>query len=496
MSSPSTPQAPPKGNGQALVPSTSRAQIRFGEPSQMQQGLVPVDRPAFAPATPHSQVRFGEPSQMQSAQSRAVTWGRRVFGFFNKAPPMQQASISNPQPSAVTQSNPNVQHGYAYVPTVAEVTNDGVVLYRPTAQPTFVSHPHERAVVQQDDQAAIVRHGEAEPPFGTRVANHLPLGPEDGPGRYGCTHRRSFRLMLDAANKLDTLYPDLEYAKSINWTAKVSALERQIYHWRSDIAGRLAKSQHSPVFQQLLLTYPQVHKHVASSFLRQRLAAPPAAAPAATPATAPAGAVKSEAAQDSTGSPSIEFFKQEDADRLASFHSSNQPVPSSAHSGQSIKREEPSTHEVLADISLVPQHTSSTTAHARHNAAPSSNADVEAADSDDCVIIAVRKVRARPAGSATQRANARRDREIAREAEFQERKEGMTVPGASYPSLEHEPRSILTRTGERAWSTEPQTDRSPSPQARRQVYRERSPRRDAIVEELLDLEDNYHATSE
>lgn len=492
MASSSAPLGLAKTNEQALVPSASRAQIRFGEPSQMPQGLAPANRPAFARATPHSQVRFGEPSQMQSAQSRAVTWGQRVFGFFNQAAPVQQASISNAQPSAVAQSNPNLQHGYAYVPTVAEVTNDGVVLYRPTAQPTFVSHPPEQAVVQQSSQAAVVRHDEAETPFGTRVANHLPLGPEDGPGRFGCTHRRSFRLLLDAANKLDTLYPDLEYARSIKWTAKMSALERQIHHWRSDIAGRLAKSQYSPVFQQLLLSYPQVHKHVASSFLRRRLPAPPAAAPAA----APAEPVKSEAAQDSTGAPSIDFFKQEDAERLASFQASNQPVPSSAQSGPNIKREEPSTHAVLAEIRHVPQHTNSTTAHARQDAAPSLSADVEAADSDDCVIVAVRKVGARPVDRATQRANARRGREIAREAEFQERKEGMTLPGAAYPSLEREPRSMLTRIGERAWSTEPQTDRSPSPQARRQVYRERSSRRDAIIEELLDLEDNYNAALE
>ncbi|ETS84208.1 hypothetical protein PFICI_02233 [Pestalotiopsis fici W106-1] len=432
-------------------------------------GHVQANGQLTARSSPNNQIQFGQPSQHVTSNAsigQSQSLARRIFGnIFGsslQARPTPSATNDHAQfrePSqhddaqAVSQSG--VEHGYAWVPTVRERNDNGTVSYRPMAPPTFVSNVQEQSIIPHGAENLAMTHGEVNLPEGTRLAAHLPLGPEDAPNAPGRSYRRDFRLMIEATNKIDTLAPDLEYARQHNWYQQIESLERQVHHWRRDINFRIERSKHSPIFQELLLTYPHIWKHVNSASLRQRLerrrlTAPIKAEQVGDEKDAVLNRVVSQVRarnpiSNNSNAGKVDFFKKEEHE-----------IQNRAQIKAAIQRAPrlPATSNHPSNATRLPKEEAGTRTRPATTATLGVSTPAEMnspeSDSDDCVIIGERKVNSRA---------------------HRRRRNGL------------EQSNMLSKG--------PRIDRSPSPYRERSPrrrrhldYRERSPQRRAVIEEL------------
>ncbi|KAH8194520.1 hypothetical protein TruAng_011319 [Truncatella angustata] len=357
--------------------------------------------------------------------------------------------------SAFRAQTPTSNSAHAIAPVVAQLDARNGTIYGTQGQATFMPQNQALSVIDQSSHhGTVIKAGDFFP--GTRLVSHLPLGPEDAPSAADRDIRQRFRNLVNEVNDLDRLYPDRDSAEQHRWRDKVNKLNRQIGHLERTIPQRLARDGNSPVFRELMPGFPRLWKYLDPSLrrnLEQQARQPlPCTRRIEGPAT-----VKEE--EDNKASVMASVARDRPLGRSA-------PRPG-VRSSAFVKQE--------ADQPRASQF-------GNHRAAPSFSgvpmayeeleikAEAELSDSDDCVIVGERQVRGRVHNRPP-----RSQRPPTRGARQQ-------MPAVVKPKPTIPTRSLRNREV-------PLTVRcSRSPRFRSQAYRERSPRRDAIIEELSDSE--------
>lgn len=405
---------------------------------------------------PH-QTLLRQPRRFDNALQASQTW--YVTPQYPADQPSNAVVHSQPARLVGPRTATTISPGYTFA-FAAERDADGETFIRPHGHPSFVVNDQPLAIVPHGDRCNFVARQDELIPPGTRILAHLPLDEEDSPNTHAGVQRNKFRNLINNINDLDRIRPDLEVAKSNNWHQKVAKLTRHLKSLEKQISGPLQKNADCPIFRKLVPTFPQLWKYLGQkqrNITEQTASRPP----------------RARRIEDTPAPTKDEDSKDYVLEAIASLR---HPVPAESQRPRGfdpIKQENGrnGTNELEAGVSA---HNASRTSVST----PFENikAEPEDSDSDDCTIICERKVL--PRSRATSHRNITISLTDARSPS------GGHQSTAASTQLEIPTRSLRNR--EVPLVTTRQRSRSPFP--RSQVYRNRSPRRDAVVEELSDSE--------
>ncbi|KAK6068076.1 hypothetical protein SCUP234_11289 [Seiridium cupressi] len=415
-----------------------------------------------------SQHQFGQPSLPAATPSTALVSSQQTF-------------------AGSTEATTDLEQGYAIAPVVAGRTAEGDTVYRRQGETTFVAQSQDLVRTQRPTYNGTLSQRDVDLPPGTRILSHLPLGPEDRPNTREGGQRRKFRNMIHWVNELGRLHPDLETARQNNWQEQIVKLKRHIGALESQLKIRLRKEATCPIFKRLIPTYPQLWRHLDPK-TRKELEQGTASSRPSRMIEAPPSLMKDEDTKASILAPN------------ANARPSDRQVTSNGpRSFGPIKREEEQAQDTPAENGRFSTRPSGL----RHSNLPAPFEQIkterqDSDDSDDCIIVSERPVR---------RGNQRNTAPVPRAPRAHSRTAAQhTIPLPIRPTF-GEP-AIARPTVARPTATESSIieplvptrslrnrevplsmprRRSPSPSLS-QLYRDLSPRRDAIVEELSDSE--------
>ncbi|KAM0812037.1 hypothetical protein AB5N19_14354 [Seiridium cardinale] len=415
-----------------------------------------------------SRHQFGQPSLPVQAPSTALVSSQQSF-------------------AGGTQAARDLEHGYAFAPVVAERNAEGDTVYRRQGETTFVAQSQDLVQTQRPSHNGTLSQKDVDLPAGTRILSHLPLGPEDRPNTREGAQRRKFRNLINWVNELGRLHPDLETARQNNWQEHILKLKRHIGALESQLKIRLRKEATCPIFKRLIPTYPQLWRHLDPK-TRRELEQGTASSQPSRMIEAPPSLMKDE---DTKASILVTNTNSRPSDRQVTSHGPRSFGP--------VKREEEQGEDTLIEngrFSARPSGLRLSNLPAPFEQIKTERQDSD--DSDDCIIVSERTVRRvnqrniAPAPLAPRvhsRTAAKSTIPLPIRPTFGE--PAITRPTVAQPiatgSTIAEP-PVPTRSLRNREVPLPMLRRRSRSPSLSQLYRDLSPRRDAIVEELSDAE--------